>query len=92
MSPAAATRTPDTGATGACAMGVERSPVRDAATIAPTAATHAAAATTIDLARGIRATLRATPRRYSKRQGSPEANDFRMRRATTMRCTSSGPS
>ena len=31
-------------------------------------------------------------RRYSKRQPSPEANDFRIRRATTMRCTSSGPS
>ncbi len=29
---------------------------------------------------------------YSKRHGSPEANDFRIRRATTMRCTSSGPS
>ena len=28
----------------------------------------------------------------SKRQGSPAANDFRIRRATTMRCTSSGPS
>ena len=29
---------------------------------------------------------------YSKRHGSPAANDFRIRRATTMRCTSSGPS
>ena len=28
----------------------------------------------------------------SKRQPSPAANDFRIRRATTMRCTSSGPS
>ena len=27
-----------------------------------------------------------------KRQPSPSANDFRIRRATTMRCTSSGPS
>ena len=29
---------------------------------------------------------------YSKRHGSPAANDLRIRRATTMRCTSSGPS
>jgi hypothetical protein len=30
--------------------------------------------------------------RYSNRQGSPAANDLRILRATTMRCTSSGPS
>jgi Protein of unknown function (DUF1295) len=29
---------------------------------------------------------------YAKRQPSPSANDLRIRRATTMRCTSSGPS
>lgn len=29
---------------------------------------------------------------YENRQRSPDSNAFRIRRATTMRCTSSGPS
>ena len=33
-----------------------------------------------------------SPVSYSNRQRSPEAKDLRIRRATTMRCTSSGPS
>ena len=35
---------------------------------------------------------RGLPRPYENCQPSPAANDFRIRRATTMRCTSSGPS